>query len=80
MGPGSLYAGAAAVAFSGRNFPNCLRTSIYEASERDFRLALADDAVSGLYDRGRSELPAIGVAMMTTGEIARQMLLPRAAR
>ncbi len=35
--------------FSGCNFPNCPRTSIYEASERDFRVALAEDAISGLY-------------------------------
>jgi nicotinamidase-related amidase len=55
--------------FCGCNFPNCPRTSIYEASERDFRLALASDAVSGLYDRGRAELAAIGVALMTTDEI-----------
>ena len=39
--------------FSGCNFPNCPRTSIYEASERDFRIALAEDAISGLYPRGK---------------------------
>src|SRR5205085_3093369 len=50
--------------FCGCNFPNCPRTSIYEASERDFRVVLAEDAVSGLYDRGRAELEGIGVALM----------------
>jgi nicotinamidase-related amidase len=56
--------------FCGANFPNCPRTSIYEASERDFRVALAEDAVSGLYDRGRAELEGIGVALMPAGELA----------
>ena len=38
--------------FAGCNFPNCPRASIYEASERDFRLILAADAMSGLYEKG----------------------------
>ena len=49
------------VVFAGCNFPNCPRTSIYEASERDFRIVLVSDAVSGLYDRGVDECRAIGV-------------------
>jgi len=56
------------VVFSGCNFPNCPRTSIYEASERDFRVALVMDAVSGLYDRGIVELQGIGVTLMTTDD------------
>src|SRR5207247_853290 len=40
------------LAFCGCNFPNCPRASVYEASERDFRLLLVLDAVSGLYERG----------------------------
>ena len=55
--------------FCGCNFPNCPRSSVYQASERDFRLALATDAVSGLYDRGREELAAIGVTLMTAEAI-----------
>lgn len=54
--------------FCGCNFPNCPRTSIYEASERDFRVVLAKDAVSGLYDRGLEELRKIGVSILTTDE------------
>jgi nicotinamidase-related amidase len=57
------------IVFCGCNFPNCPRASIYEASERDFRVVLADDAVSGLYDRGRRELEGIGVALMPTAEV-----------
>ena len=52
------------------NFPNCPRTSIYEASERDFRVVLARDAISGLYDQGVDELVGIGVTVMDTADIA----------
>ena len=47
--------------FVGCNFPNCPRTSIYEASERDFRIMLVSDALSGLDDRGIKECAGIGV-------------------
>jgi nicotinamidase-related amidase len=52
------------LAFCGCNFPNCPRTSIYEASERDFRLVLVEDAISGLYEQGRAELRGIGVRLI----------------
>lgn len=70
--------GVSTLAFCGCNFPNCPRTSIYEASERDFRIILAEDAISGLYDRGREELCNIGVALMSSEEIAAS-LQPAAA-
>jgi nicotinamidase-related amidase len=53
--------GSDTVVFAGCNFPNCPRTSIYEASERDFRIVLVSDAMSGLYDRGIEECRRIGV-------------------
>lgn len=52
----------------GCNFPNCPRTSIYEASERDLRVMVVSDALSGLYDQGRRELEDIGVQVRTTDE------------
>ena len=52
----------------GSNFPNCPRTTIYEASERDFRVMLVDDAMSGVYDQGRRELVNISVRIATTAE------------
>lgn len=61
--------GVSTVIFSGCNFPNCPRTSIYEASERDFRVVVASDALSGLYERGERELSAIGVALMSAREV-----------
>lgn len=62
--------GVSTLVFCGCNFPNCPRTSIYEASERDFRVVLATDAISGLYDRGEQELAAIGVHLMSSDAIA----------
>jgi len=54
--------------FCGCNFPNCPRTSIYEASERDLKIILAKDAISQVYDQGLSELENIGVFTMSTRE------------
>lgn len=59
--------------FSGCNFPNCPRTSIYQASERDFRIVLAKDALSGLYPQGEQEMMNIGVNLMTADEILGQL-------
>ncbi len=59
--------------FGGCNFPNCPRTTIYEASERDFRLVLAQDAMSGLYEKGLQELSGIGVTVATTEQICREL-------
>ena len=56
--------GVDTLVFCGCNFPNCPRTSIYEASERDFRLVLVRDAISGLYPKGEQELENIGVVLM----------------
>ena len=61
--------GVSTLVFSGCNFPNCPRTSIYEASERDFRVVLAEDAASGLNDQGRIEMHNIGVALLSTNNI-----------
>jgi nicotinamidase-related amidase len=65
-----LALGVTSLAFAGCNFPNCPRTSIYEASERDFRIVLVEDAVSGLYDRGREEMTGIGVVLMSAEQLA----------
>jgi nicotinamidase-related amidase len=55
--------------FTGCNFPNCPRTSIYEASERDFRLVLVKDAVSRLSAEGETEMGEIGVELLATVQL-----------
>lgn len=59
--------------FTGCNFPNCPRTSIYEASERDFRVVLVEDAVSGIYDKAITELNNIGVMVCTSNQLIKNM-------
>jgi nicotinamidase-related amidase len=61
--------GVSTLVVAGCNFPNCPRASLYEASERDFRLVLVEDAISGLYERGRDEMVRIGVVPMTTDRL-----------
>jgi len=58
--------GVTTIAVCGCNYPNCPRTTVYEASERDFRALLVADAVSGRDDRGAQELRNIGVALLDT--------------
>ncbi|MGA9493391.1 MAG: isochorismatase family cysteine hydrolase [Mycobacterium sp.] len=57
------------VVVAGCNYPNCPRTSVYEASERDYRVVLVEDAVSGLYERGRTEMTNIGVTLRQTESV-----------
>lgn len=59
--------------FTGCNFPNCPRTSIYEASERDFRIIMVSDAVSQIYERGETELSNIGGYLYKTKDILSQL-------
>jgi nicotinamidase-related amidase len=73
-----LTLGVTSLAFAGCNFPNCPRTSIYEASERDFRIVLVEDAISGLYDRGRDEMKNIGVALMNSEQLAQAVMADQA--
>jgi nicotinamidase-related amidase len=60
--------GITTIIICGCNFPNCPRTTIYEASERDFRLVVVRDAVSQIYTRGLGELKNIGVSLLNTRE------------
>jgi nicotinamidase-related amidase len=63
------------VIVAGCNFPNCPRASIVEASERDFRIILVADAVSGFDARGAHEMANIGVALCSTKEVENAIAL-----
>ena len=56
------------VVICGCNFPNCPRTTVYEASERDFQVVLISDATSNIYERGLHELDRIGIELMTADD------------
>ncbi len=66
--------GADTLVFTGCNFPNCPRTSVYEASERDFRIVLVEDAISGLYPRGKQEMQNIG-ALVANAETVKNEIM-----
>jgi len=61
--------GVDTIVFCGANFPNCPRTSIYEASERDYRIVVVGDALSRLERQGTAELEAIGVRVWSTRKL-----------
>lgn len=52
--------------FCGSNYPNCPRTSIYQASERDFRITAVVDAISKITPADISGLSHIGVNCATS--------------
>jgi nicotinamidase-related amidase len=55
---------------AGCNYPNCPRATIYDASARDYRLVIAEDATSGFGDHGRPEMTAIAAWPLTAARIA----------
>jgi nicotinamidase-related amidase len=59
--------------FCGCNYPNCPRASIYEASARDYRIAAAVDAISGISQPDITGLERIGVNCATSEAICRQV-------
>ena len=65
--------GVDTLVFMGCNFPNCPRTSIYEASERDFKIVLIEDAVSGLYPKGKEEMLNIGVHVVNAKAVEKEL-------
>jgi len=50
------------------NYPNWPRASVYEASERDYRLVLLTEALSRLDGYGRADMSGIGVLSCALGE------------
>lgn len=54
---------------AGCNLPNCPRATLFEASERDFRTALVNDAVSQCSGERLADLAGIGVRLCTTAEV-----------
>ncbi|GIH06962.1 hypothetical isochorismatase hydrolase [Rhizocola hellebori] len=61
--------GVDTLVFAGCNMPNCPRASIIEASERDYRVVLATDAVSQSSEQGLREIAGIGAILMSTDDI-----------
>jgi len=58
--------GITTLVISGCNFSNGPQATVYAASNRDFRIVLATDALSGSNDVSLAELARMGVYLMTT--------------
>jgi nicotinamidase-related amidase len=69
--------GVDAVVVAGCNFPNCPRATIFAASERDYTVVAAADAISGADTRGLDELRGIGVRTLSTADIVEGLQLGR---
>lgn len=65
--------GSTTLTLAGMNFPNCPRTSIYQASDHDYRVAVVADAISGAYAQGIEELKGIGCSVFTTAELCNKL-------
>lgn len=56
------------VAIAGTWFSNCVRTTIYEATARDYRVVALSDAIAGLYEQGEKELANIQCALCSCSD------------
>ncbi|MDQ2896263.1 MAG: cysteine hydrolase [Actinomycetota bacterium] len=66
--------GVDTVVVAGCNFPNCPRATAFDASQRDFRVVLATDAISGIRDGHLREMAGIGVLSEPTGALCASMV------
>jgi len=67
------------VVIAGCNFPNCPRATFIEASERDFQVVIAADAVSGVQPWHLDEATNIGVLHSATDTITANVQGTRSA-
>ena len=65
--------GVTTIVLAGCNYPNCIRATIYEASERDFRVVAITDGISNFSENGWNELNSIGINLMSTQECISQL-------
>lgn len=62
--------GVSTVVLAGCNYPNCPRAAVYGASERDYRVLLASDAISGVRPEHLGEAGGMGVVHASSDRIA----------
>ena len=61
--------GITTIVICGTDFPTSPRSTVYAASNRDFRIVLATDAISGATDTGLDDLAQIGCYLMSTDKL-----------
>ena len=65
--------GISTVVVAGCNYPNCIRATVYEASERHFRVVAITDGISNFTEHGWQELRSIGINVMDTKKCIEEM-------
>jgi nicotinamidase-related amidase len=65
--------GVDTVVVAGCNLPNCPRATLFEASERDFRAVLVEDAVSQVSTERLADLAGIGVQLLRVDQVAGEL-------
>lgn len=58
---------------AGCNLPNCPRGTLFDASERDFRAVLVEDATSQVTSERLADLTLIGVVVTDTQDVEEQL-------
>jgi nicotinamidase-related amidase len=63
--------GVDTVVVAGCNFPNCPRATVFDASERDYRVVVVPDATSQVTPERLADAEALGVRAMSATEVVR---------
>ena len=65
--------GVDTVVVAGCNFPNCPRATVFDASERDYRVVVAEDATSQVTPERLADAVALGVCALPTEAVVRNV-------
>jgi nicotinamidase-related amidase len=65
--------GVDTVVLTGCNFPNCPRATLFDASERDYRVVVVEDATSRVTPERLADAVALGVHALPTGTVVRHV-------
>jgi nicotinamidase-related amidase len=58
---------------AGCNFPNCPRATLFDASQRDYRVVVVEDATSGVTPERLADAVALGVHTLPTETVIRHV-------
>jgi nicotinamidase-related amidase len=61
--------GVTTVVVAGCNYPNCPRSTLVDATERDLRTVAVYDAISGWTTDADREMPGMGIVCLTTASV-----------
>jgi nicotinamidase-related amidase len=65
--------GVDTVVLAGCNFPNCPRATLFDASQRDYRVVVVEDATSGVTPERLADAVALGVHTLPTETVIRHV-------